>query len=349
MKKFKFICREADTPIITGGQIYDNKIFTILNKQRNFVVEQYPVETALSKKFLLLSPFLYALKAFKIKKDETIIFNSASYMRFLLFLIVLKLRGHRKTMTVHHHFLYEQFHGLKKKIYKPAEWFFLKLSDKLIIPSPYILSLVKDRIKDDRLLFWRIPFEKEKKHENRPIKGNLTFTGTIEERKGLKYLLEAIKVLQESKIPYSLRIIGKPTEESYFEALKDYINKNSLKVEFLGFLEKDEIEKIYSETDIFVFPSLLEGYGMVLIEAQTYGLPIVSFDNSAMPYSVLDGENGYTVPTGDYLKFADAIKKLIEDRELRTKMSDKAFENLKFQNTPENFEKEVTNYFVTSK
>ena len=69
--------------------------------------------------------------------------------------------------------------------------------------------------------------------------------------------------------------------------------------------------------DIFVFPSLWEGFGMVLIEAMYNRLPIVATNAGAIPYLVKDGENGILVPVKDPEQLAKSIKKLIESPELR--------------------------------
>ena len=84
---------------------------------------------------------------------------------------------------------------------------------------------------------------------------------------------------------------------------------------FHGRLDDEELNRIYSESDIFVFPSMLEGYGMVLLEAMSYSLPIIAFDNSAMPYTVKTGETGILVENKNVDSFYRAIVKLVEDKD----------------------------------
>lgn len=66
-------------------------------------------------------------------------------------------------------------------------------------------------------------------------------------------------------------------------------------VTFVGRISDEELKSYYSRAYCFVFPSLLEGYGMVLIEAMSYGLPVIAFDNSAIPFTVKNDRNGILV------------------------------------------------------
>lgn len=345
MKVIKFVTLDKDMPRITGGQIYDNNIIEILQNHQGFKADYEALETPLSKKYPLIAPIIYLIKGFKLRKSNVIIFNSAHFMRFLILLVGLRLIGHKKILTIHHHFLYMQLKGIKKMIYKPLEWFFIKHSNYIVIPSPYILHLIKDKIKNNKILYWRIPFNCNLFKNCHPMRGVLTYMGTIEERKGLIYLVKALKLMQDKDVSYKLNIVGEPTNSNYFENLQKYIKQYNLNVEFIGFLGEEGKQKIFSKTDIFVFPSLLEGFGMVLIEAQKYGLPIVAFENSAMPYSVKHNINGLLVPTGNFKEFASSITKLIDDRNLRNRLSKNAYDNLKLQNTWTQFEKSVIEFF----
>lgn len=329
----------------TGGQIYDYKFIDIIDKKTPHSVNKKTLATSVSKKYPFLAPFAYLKESLKDKSSDLVISNSAFYMRFMLLPFFLKKLGKKKMMTIHHHFMYRQFKGFKRWSYKFFEWRFLKSMDKIVVASPYVYNELKNKIGEEKLLFYRIPFQTEPKTDLQPTKGNLTFTGTIEERKGLHLLLDSIVELKKRGRNYPLTIMGKVIEPLYFDRLKKTIEENGLDVRFTGFLSRKEMDKILSESDVFVFPSLLEGYGMVLIEAQVYGLPIVSFDNSAMPYNVKNDNNGFAVKTGDSKAFADAVEKIVEDREIRERLSKGAYQNLKSQNTEAKFESAIIRDF----
>ncbi|MCM1377141.1 MAG: glycosyltransferase family 4 protein [Clostridium sp.] len=191
--------------------------------------------------------------------------------------------------------------------------------------------------KEENILFWRIPFDT--KPSERPVAktGQLVYAGTIEPRKGLHYLIEAMAELKSKGCDVELKVIGKGVDEAYELELRKNVDSKRLPVEFCGYVSKEEKGRIFAHSDIFVFASVLEGFGMVLVEAQTYGLPIVCFNNSAMPYTVKNGENGFLVPTGDSLAMAKRIEEIVSDRGLRERMSEKALENARSQIREEEF------------
>ena len=84
-----------------------------------------------------------------------------------------------------------------------------------------------------------------------------------------------------------------------------------------------DMEKIYRSASMYVMTSEMEGLPMVLLEAKSYRLPIVSFDIMTGPSEIVrDGVNGYLVESGDITAMADQICKLIEQPLLRKRFSD---------------------------
>lgn len=335
--------------LVTGGHFYDKMLTDEIANKTSHTINNLALNIGKWDKNLIIAPFLYLLKGLKERHTDIYIFNSVIFMRFMLLPFFLRKVRNKKLMAVHHHFMYRQLKGLKKWIYKTFEWNFLNQMDKIIVPSPYVYSDLQKVYPKDKLILLRIPFENEAKFTSIPIKGHLTFAGTIEYRKGLIFLLKALQILKERGKNYSLTIIGKVTEPKYYDSLKEYIEKYDLDVKFTGFISREEKDQYLAQSDVFVFPSLLEGYGMALVEAQVYGLPIVSFDNSAMPFNVKNDINGYTVPTFDIEAYADAIEKIVENRDLREKFSKGALENIKNQNTPDKFGKQIAEQFENLK
>lgn len=343
--KIHYLSLYSNWELTTGGQIYDHKLLTCLDKFDGIETLRIGIELSNSGSFLFFTPLLYPFKIFKVTPCDIAVFNSSYFMRFMLVPLFFKFLKKGKMVGIHHHFMHEQFKGLKRKIYRFFEWKFLKQMDSIILASPYVFDLVAQKINSNKLKLLQIPFDPTPLYSPNPIKGHLTFMGTVEYRKGLKFLIESLIKLKQRGQNYPLTIIGRIIETQYYESLKKSIEEHKLNVRFTGFLGKDEKEKILSETDVFVFPSLLEGYGMALVEAQVYGIPVVSFDNSAMPYNVKNDINGYTVKNEDTTEFANAIEKIVENRDLRERLSKGAFDNLKNQNTQEKFEEDIINYF----
>ncbi|RMH55411.1 MAG: glycosyltransferase family 1 protein [Candidatus Hydrogenedentota bacterium] len=112
-------------------------------------------------------------------------------------------------------------------------------------------------------------------------------------------------------------------EAEYLIAGPDYGYKNIARdpnVRVLGALTRTELVAAYRHCDLFVLPSYHEGFGIVLLEAMAAGVPVVAYDNSAQPELCRDGETGVLVPTGDRKALAAAVKRLLEDSEMRKRL-----------------------------
>lgn len=342
--KINFLKLSKKEDNFTGGHIYDKNLFNIISSAPSTqVIESFINHTDNLPK--ILRPLFATFQGFAKYKSDILIINSASFLRLFPLIVYLSLFSKTKLYSIHHHSIYVEYKGLKRALYKFIEKYSLRSSHRIIVTSPYMLDLLRKEYQENKILNFRTPFSLEKKTQIEPIPGNLTFVGTIEPRKGLLYLMKSLKILSVRNVSYNLNIIGKVTNNQYFSLIKSYAEKNDLNVNFLGYISKEEKEEVLSHTDIFTFPSLLEGFGAVLVEAQEYGLPIVSFDNSAMPYTVKNDINGYAVPNLDIEAMADAIENIIKDRELRQRLSAGAFDNLKDQWDQKKLEKTVQSYF----
>ena len=89
---------------------------------------------------------------------------------------------------------------------------------------------------------------------------------------------------------------------------------------FAGRIARSEMFRYYSASDVFVFPGIQESLGMVFLEAQSCGLPVVAFDNAGVPEAVRDGQTGFLVPMYAAKPFADAIERLLTNKDLRQQM-----------------------------
>jgi len=86
-------------------------------------------------------------------------------------------------------------------------------------------------------------------------------------------------------------------------------------VHFLGFLDRAELPAFYSALDVFAFPSPVETQGLVALEANACGTPVVGADSGALADTVVDGVTGYHFETGDPDSFRSAIRRALDERE----------------------------------
>src|SRR3546814_2894631 len=96
-------------------------------------------------------------------------------------------------------------------------------------------------------------------------------------------------------------------------------------VNFTGWLSGEQVAPTYSESDVFVLPSLIENQPMSILEAMAHRLPVIASNVGALATQVLDDETGLLVPPGDAAALADALERLCRDPELRRKLGDAGF------------------------
>lgn len=115
----------------------------------------------------------------------------------------------------------------------------------------------------------------------------LLFVGTINQRKGIKYLLEALRLLRSSHV--QLVVCGRAVDNLQLFSGQSQVHVRP-SVSFA------ELQRAYQESDLFVFPSIVEGFAQVLLEALSSGLPILSTSHTAAPDLIDEGIQGYVVP-----------------------------------------------------
>lgn len=146
---------------------------------------------------------------------------------------------------------------------------------------------------------------------------NIITVGRLNYQKGYDRLLEAWRLIQE-KSDYRLLIIGDGEEK---EELKEKANELKLKnLEFVGITDK--VEEYYKNASFYVSSSRFEGLPMCMIEAQSFGLPIVSFNCETGPSEIVkDNVSGYLVENGDYQMLSEKILQLINNKKIIENMS----------------------------
>ena len=156
----------------------------------------------------------------------------------------------------------------------------------------------------------------------------ILFVGRIEPRKNIPILIDAYAdLLKQNKIKHDLVIVG-PKDFGYkktFEKVKQYgIEK---KVLFTGPIENKNLPYIYNMADLFVYPSIAEGFGIPPLEAMACGTPVVTSNTTSLPEVV--GNGAITVNPFDIKSLSNAIITLINNGDIRNKYIKSGFERAK--------------------
>ena len=151
--------------------------------------------------------------------------------------------------------------------------------------------------------------------------------GRMHPQKGFDMLLEAWSKVVKEDNTWELRIAGDGADFEQTKALaKEYGVEDS--VDFLGHVS--EVQKQYLESSIYVMSSRYEGFPMVLLEAMSFGLPVVSFDCHTGPSDIIrNNDDGLLVEDGNTDKLAENILKLMKNDEMRISMGNNAKDNIK--------------------
>ena len=145
------------------------------------------------------------------------------------------------------------------------------------------------------------------------------FVGSLIPRKGLPFLVEAAKQIVKQQADTKFLVVGEgPLRNHLIGSLKSANLSGNFML--LGNLKEDMLPAVYNCADVFVLPSIQEGQGIVLLEAQACGKPVVAFRVGGVSEAVRDGETGLLVEKGDRGGLADALLKLLSDKLLREKM-----------------------------
>ncbi len=139
---------------------------------------------------------------------------------------------------------------------------------------------------------------------------------------GLEWVIKTCGQLAGQGIDLLLAIAGDGRQKPFLKNTAEKYLPG--KVIFSGRMARDEMYKFYSAGDLFVFPGIRESLGMVFLEAQSCGLPVVAFHNGGIPEVVRNGETGMLTPLLSQQPFSEAVKTLLLDPGLRRKMGRKA-------------------------
>lgn len=228
----------------------------------------------------------------------------------------------------------------------PAEWRdfivrYLKYYDRIVLSTDEYVSAAVDSGLDEEKIVKINPFIDTREYNpcsnntfrekfGIPEKDSIVLcVSRIDPRKGQEYLIQAMKDVVE-KHPdttcvfigngsLTKKMIGRTNRLEELQMLADQLGLTD-KVKFLGKVGQEDLLAAYEECDMFVLPSINEGFGLVLSEAMCFGKPLIGSNIGGIPEQIEDGVNGFLFRPRDHKKLADHILTLVGDTELRKQM-----------------------------
>jgi colanic acid/amylovoran biosynthesis glycosyltransferase len=241
--------------------------------------------------------------------------------------IIHRLTGIPYSFTAHGSDLHRDRHMLCEKVAESA--FVAAISEynqKLILDE--CQGKYRDKVKvihcgvDTQVFHARrekTPFERGEK----PFM--ILCVGTLHEVKGQTFLLEACKKLHENGIDFTCHFVGDGPDMPALSQLASQAGLSD-KVRFHGRQKQERIAELLQEADVLVAPSVptkdgrREGIPVVLMEAMSSGVPVLTSNISGIPELVVDGQTGLLAPPGDVAAIANAITRYIQDPGLRKRL-----------------------------
>lgn len=308
----------GDPEIRTGGYHYDRQIMNGL-RERGLDIRL----TSLSADFPF--PSLEALARAeetisRLPSGEPVVIDGLAFGAFSERLASLLAQGRRLIALVHHPLARET--GLtrtQRERLHFSEQRALAFADHVVVTGPATArELHSDYQVPEPRLQVILPGTEHQKPASRGKEGccNLLAVATLTPRKNQLQLLEALALLQPVD-NWKLTLAGSDQrDKAYASEVLEGVRKLGIedRVVVTGELDPVELDRCYQEADVFVLPSLMEGYGMVFAEALARGLPIVA-PKSAGIVETLPGNCGLFVEPGDLADLRQALGRILSDED----------------------------------
>lgn len=148
----------------------------------------------------------------------------------------------------------------------------------------------------------------------------LLYVGRLQGRKNLPTLVNAFTHLRRAGCEHQLVIAG--GTDTLSESLMTAINRSGVASEIIlpGYIAAEDLPDLYSAADVFIYPSLYEGFGLPVVEAMACGIPVITSRNSAM--AEVAGQAATLIDPLDDIDVAQVISKLLSNAALRRRLSD---------------------------
>jgi len=143
--------------------------------------------------------------------------------------------------------------------------------------------------------------------------------GQLNQMKGHIYCLQALAMLQKRGVNLDVYLVGDGAEKYHLE---EFCRAHAITAHFPGNVL--DVSSYYEKFDVFIHPSLSEGFGMVIVEAMSFGLPVIATNVGGIPEIITNGQNGLLVEPSSAEAIENVLSLLISDKELNSRLSKNA-------------------------
>jgi len=145
--------------------------------------------------------------------------------------------------------------------------------------------------------------------EEKRQKNLIAYVGRVKKYKSIDHFIEAVGIIKKSR-HIEVMVVG---DGDAREDLIGLANRLNIKITFTGFITEKEKDCIYSKARVIVQPSIKEGWGLTVVEAQAHGTPVVCADSPGLREVIVNGKTGYLYHYGDREELARKVIELLDD------------------------------------
>lgn len=152
----------------------------------------------------------------------------------------------------------------------------------------------------------------------------ILFLGSLQPRKNLPQLVQAFALIA-NKIPHHLILAG--GKGSSYKQLLSLVEEHGLqdRVIFTGYIDDQQRAALYQHAELFIYPSKYEGFGLVVLEAMSFGVPVITTNNSSLPEAA--GDAGILVQIDDISGLADNMLDVLTNEHLKNELIEKGLKH----------------------
>jgi len=199
---------------------------------------------------------------------------------------------------------------------REAEW---ATADKIIVNSDWSrIALEQQGVPTEKLevipLCYEPPASVELSGGRDESEFVVLWLGQVNLRKGIPYVLEAAKLLKDEQVRFE--IVGP------IKIASEQVAAAPSNVNFVGRVQRSDLSKVYSRADLFMLPTLSDGFAITQLEAMAHGLPVIATPNCGKV--VKDGSDGFVIPIRDAAVLAEKIMVLANDKSKHSAFSKNA-------------------------
>lgn len=261
----------------------------------------------------------------------------SDFYRSSLFMLAMKALGKRVVMHMHGA-MFEDFYASSRRSVEAVS----HRVDAIATVSRHFVNFMNDNHLSDNVYYLpnsipgntraTVRDERRADGEDRPL--IYSFFGAIDDRKGIFETVEALGLHKERfKGRIELHIGG----TGDMARMQEIINRYDIAdmVVLLGWLDAEGKSRLLAKSDVFVHPSNFESFGISILEAMDYSLPVITTATGGIPDLVTDGVNGIVVPAGDVEAIAAAMGRLMDNPEERLRFGSASAVHARDFHTPE--------------